>query len=93
MIERKDLLDLAFYKKLPFKGSDHEMRYKIEKVQEGEGDAAETFLQVTTWPGPYSFEATDEELMTKHKESFSEEGLQQIVNYLNEHYKDYHSEA
>lgn len=38
MIERKELLDLAFYEKLPFKGSDKNMRYKIGKVMIGEDE-------------------------------------------------------
>jgi hypothetical protein len=93
MIERKDLLDLAFYEKLPFKGSDHNMRYKVGKIMVGEDEEnQEKCLEVTTWPGPYSFEATDTALMEKHIEAFSEEGLEKIVAYLNSKYSDYNKE-
>lgn len=93
MIERKELLDLAFYEKLPFKGSDKNMRYKIGKVMIGEDEENKVkCLEVITWPGPFSFEATDETLMEKHIESFSEEGLVKIVEYLNSKFQDYNSD-
>lgn len=94
MIIRKDLLDLAFYEKLPFKGSDNNMRYKIGKIMVGEDEEnQEKCLEVTTWPGPFSFEATDVELMEKHIEAFSEDGLNRIVEYLNSKYADYNQES
>ena len=31
MVQRKDLLALNFYKKLPFHGSDGDKRYRVEK--------------------------------------------------------------
>lgn len=86
MLERKDVLDMAFYEKLPFKGSLGELRYKIEKKEsEEEGKR----LVVTLWPGPLCFEATDESLMESHYEDFSEEGMEKIVEYINSKCSDY----
>lgn len=79
MLERIDLLDLSFYKMSPFKGSLGNLRYKIEKKDEDETSK----LLVTTWPGPFNFEKTDDALKEKHTEEFSEEGMQKIVEYLN----------
>ena len=75
MTNRKDLLQLSFYKLSPFFGSDGDTRYKIEK----EGD----HFKLTTWPGPYSFDNTDESLMHYETFEFTDDGLQQIVDYLN----------
>jgi len=58
----------------------------------GEEDAQEKCLEVITWPGPYSYEATDDALYEKHMEPFSEEGLHKIVEYLNAQYSSYNEE-
>lgn len=79
MLERNDLLDLSFYRMSPFKGSIGNLRYKIEKISDDEKDK----LLVTTWPGPFNFEKTDDSLKEKHTEDFSEHGMQEIVSFLN----------
>lgn len=75
MTNRKDLLQLSFYKLSPFFGSDGDTRYKIEKEDD--------HFKLTTWPGPYSFDNTDESLMHYETFEFTDDGLQQIVDYLN----------
>jgi hypothetical protein len=80
MLDRNDLLDLTFYKMSPFKGSLGKLRYKIEKITDDDGTYK---LLVTTWPGPFNFEKTDDSLKEKHTEEFSEEGMQKITDYLN----------
>ncbi len=80
MLDRNDLLDLTFYKMSPFKGSLGKLRYKIEKITDDDGTDK---LLVTTWPGPFNFEKTDDSLKEKHTEEFSEEGMQKITDYLN----------
>ena len=92
MIERKRLLALAFYNKEHFSGSDAErnLRYRVEKVTpKPPEDAPETpvedpYFLATVWPEPYSFEKTADEKKITHRESFSEEGLQAIVDWMNE---------
>lgn len=80
MLERKDILSLEFYKKSPFHGSYKGIRYRIEK---DENQSEEVRLKCTTWPEPYSFEATDEELMEYYYTSFDEKGLEDIVDHIN----------
>ena len=75
MTNRKDLLQLSFYKLSPFFGSDGDTRYKSEKEDD--------HFKLTTWPGPYSFDNTDESLMHYETFEFTDDGLQQIVDYLN----------
>lgn len=82
MLERKEILSLEFYKKSPFHGSYKGIRYRIEKEESKEGDE-EVRLKCTTWPEPYSFEATDEEQMEYYYASFDEEGLEDIVDHIN----------
>ena len=85
MIERKSLLALNFYKSSPFTGSDGNLRYRIEKVQLpiGDGEETETKLQATVWPGPFAFANTDDEKKTTFMAAFSEEGLQEITDWIN----------
>lgn len=82
MIERKRLLSLGYYKKAPsFTGSDKNKCYKIEKfVEEG---AEEPVFKATIWPGPYSFENTDDELKQSKTAPFNEDGLQELVDWMN----------
>ena len=87
MLERKDILSLEFYKKSPFHGSYKGIRYRIEKEEAKEGDKAEVSLKCTTWPEPYGYEATDEELMKYYYTSFDEKGLEDIVDHINNLYE------
>lgn len=85
MIERKSLLALNFYKSSPFTGSDGNLRYRIEKVElpiEGSEDT-ETKLQATVWPGPFAFANTADEKKTTYVAAFSEDGLQDITDWIN----------
>ena len=81
MIQKKDLLAFDFYKKEKFTGSFCGMRYLIEK--EEEGDAGQ--FAVYTWPGPYSFGATQKK-KDKQVFPFAEESLDKIADYLNQMY-------
>ncbi|WP_458457925.1 GNAT family acetyltransferase [Pseudobutyrivibrio sp.] len=82
MIERKRLLSIGYYKKAPsFTGSDKNKCYKIEKfVEEG---AEEPVFKATIWPGPYSFENTDDELKQSKTAPFNEDGLLELVDWMN----------
>ena len=81
MIDRKRLLSLGYYKKAPsFTGSDQNKCYKIEKLSE---EGAEDQFQATLWPGPYSSENTPDDQKQTHTAPFTEEGLQEIVSWLN----------
>lgn len=80
MIERKQVMPVNFLKKENFTGSDRGMRYRMEK---GERDG-EAILVVTVWPEPYGFDATPEEDKISNQFSFSEEGIQKGVEWLNQ---------
>ena len=84
MISRNELLTFNYYKKEKFTGSLHGMRYLIQKESEGEEDAFAVF----TWPGPYNFASTPEEMKKKRKFPFEEASLEQIAGYLNGEYQD-----
>lgn len=59
------------------------MRYRIEK-QSAEG-TEDRFL-VTVFPGPYGFDATPESEKETATFPFSEEGLDQACDFLNQAY-------
>ncbi len=79
MVERNRLLSLSYYEKAPFTGSDKALRYRIEKQENEE----QKQLIVYAWNGPYSFECTPREEMTTHLADFSNDGLDDIADWLN----------
>ncbi len=83
MIERKDVMPVNFLKKEKFTGSYRGMRYRMEKAAKGE---EETVLLVTVWPEPYGYDATPEEEKIHREFPFSEEGIRNGVDWLNEQY-------
>ena len=80
MIQKQDLFNIRFYEKARFHGSCQGLHYRIEKITADE----EKKLKVTTWPGPYNFETTDDSLKQSALFEFSNEGLCDICAYLNE---------
>ncbi len=85
-IERTDLFNIRFYEKTWFHGSFSGMYYRIEKFN----DAPEgTRLRVTTWPGPYNFDHTDDSLKESALFEFSNKGLDDITEYLNTYYREH----
>ncbi|MCI8992127.1 MAG: GNAT family acetyltransferase [Eubacterium sp.] len=84
MIKRNELLTLNFYKKEPFTGSYHGMRYRIEKMEED----GSVFLLAATYPQPFCFTATDNSLKTFEKFDFSEQGLCDAADWLNTQYEN-----
>lgn len=85
MIERKSLLALNFYKSSPFTGSDGNKRYRIEKVScpIPDSEESESKLQATIWPGPFAYASTPDKKKTTYLAAFSEEGLQDITDWIN----------
>lgn len=91
MIKREDLLAFDFYKKRPFKGSDNGIRYMITKhvyeipaEEEGAEPTKNTVLKAYIWPEPFCFEATEDEKKTDKDFEFSEDGLVEAMNWINE---------
>ncbi len=83
MINRNRLLSLGYYKKAPsFTGSDQEKCYKIERIHPE--DSEEDLFQASLWRGPFSSENTPDEQKILHTAPFTEEGLQDLVDWMNE---------
>ena len=78
-ITREMLFPLAFYKKTKFNGSKGKINYRIEKITEED----ENKFLLSVWEGPECYDVTKAE--KKHfKYSFSDEGMEEIVKFLNE---------
>lgn len=88
MITRKDLLDLTYYEKGIFTGSDGNMRYRIEKDKDGD----DKIFKTSAWPGPYAYPQTDPDRITVKTFPFTEEGIQSVTDWLNEICPDYQKE-
>lgn len=76
---------LNFYKKEPLTGSLSGMRYRISLTGEEENRE----LSVVLYPDEVCFEKTDESKKQYYSFPFSEEGLQQITDFLNEKAETY----
>lgn len=103
-IEVTDLFNINFYKTDPFFGSFKGMNYRIIKyAPEPDSDAQDDsvkhkpneltlYLRVTHWPGPYIYDATPDEEKNSKDFPFSNEGLAQATDYLNQVWEEtYHS--
>ncbi|MDE6622648.1 MAG: hypothetical protein K2K74_19580 [Lachnospiraceae bacterium] len=80
MLSREDFLSLNFVKKEDFTGSHKGMRFMLhqETVEE------EKKLKVYIWSEPFGFEATPDEEKIAELFEFSEEGLAQAIDWMNE---------
>ena len=82
MIDRGRLLSLGYYKKAPsFTGSDGNKCYKIERFREDDSD--EDQFKASIWPGPFSSENTPDEKKQVRLAPFTEEGLVELVEWMN----------
>lgn len=84
MIQPQDLFNIRFYAKEKFHGSYKGMHYRIEKLEEDDTKK----LRVTTWPGPYNFDTTDDALKERCLFEFSNEGLKHACDHLNKTYNE-----
>lgn len=89
-IKRMDIFNIKFYEKTWFHGSFLGMHYRIEGVKEENGEQK---LRVTTWPGPYNFDHTDDSLKESALFDFSNEGLDVVTKYLNQYHKEHYYES
>ena len=83
MIDRSRLLSLGYYKKAAsFTGSDGVKCYKIERFRQEDSEVDQ--FKGTIWIGPFSSENTPEEKKQSKLTEFTEEGLQELVAWMNE---------
>lgn len=80
MIYLDKCMGVNLLKKEAFTGSYKGMRYRIVKREEE--------LEVYIWPQPYNYENTDDEAKQVKQFSFSEEGVHEAVDWLNERYEE-----
>ncbi|MFR1832935.1 MAG: hypothetical protein ACLSX5_07240 [Lachnospiraceae bacterium] len=92
MLDRSEFMPIAYLKKAKFTGSFKGMRFRMEmasrQVESGEESREETGLLTSSWPEPYSFDATKPEFIRQEWFSFDEEGIKQGVHWLNEVYEE-----
>jgi len=79
MLTRDDVLSLGYLKKAIFRGSYRGMRFQMQKASREE----ETILLVYAWPEPFTFDKTDDELKVSQEFPFTNDGLEQSIDWLN----------
>ncbi len=80
MLVKEKFVPLQFFKKEAYTGSRKGMRYRVAK--------AEDSLEAVVYPGPYCYEATEEEKKTKAVFPFSDEGLGLAIDWINGQYEE-----
>lgn len=83
MLTRADFLSLNFVKKEDFAGSHKGIRFMLH--QENVED--ENKLKVYLWSEPFGFEATPDEEKISELFEFSEDGLADAIEWMNEKYE------
>lgn len=83
MIQRSDILSIPYLKKSAFTGSCQGMRYRLEKVVVEEAEV----LRAVIWEGPYCYDISKEEDRESNEFPFSEEGICQAAEWLNERWQ------
>lgn len=87
MIDSKDLFSYSYYTYgEPFTGSHDGMRYRLSVITVTKEEAETKLFEAAAWPEPYSESATDPGLIRKETFSFTEEGKEEAVSWLNEMY-------
>ena len=75
-------ISINYIKKAPYFGSFEGISFAFVKKDE---DTLEAYL----YQGPYNFDTTPEEKKLKAEFKFSNEGYEQAIAWMNEHFRDY----
>lgn len=78
MIEKENFVPIQFFEKESYTGSKNGLRYRVSKKDEQ--------FEAAVYPGPYCYEITAEELKRKEMFPFTEEGLTQVIDWINGQY-------
>lgn len=81
---RKDLFTLSYYKAQPYTASSNGTRLRLTKEFKEDGEEKIPYFKLCLWPEPFAFHKTPEEKKTYFEFEFSEEGILEIINFLNE---------
>lgn len=84
MLTYDEALNLNYYKKTTFTGWMNPLRFLIKREENEENGA---YFHAWVWPGPYIFDQTDDSLKIDHTAPFTDEGKEQIVDWINEQYE------
>lgn len=82
MIDREKFHVFNYIKKEEYCASMDGMRYMLKKAQRQE----ETVLEAVIWPEPYCYARTPEEKKRRREFAFSERGVEEAADWLNEQY-------
>lgn len=83
MIDKDRFHVLNYVKKEEYTGSMDGMRYMLKKKTVGE----EARLEVIIWPEPLGYARTPEKKKQRMEFEFSNAGLEQAVDWMNEQYE------
>lgn len=83
MLTRGDFLSLNFVKKEDFTGSHKGMRFMLHQETVDE----EKKLKVYLWSEPFGFDATPDDEKISELFEFSEDGLSNAIEWMNEKYE------
>jgi len=90
MLRKGDLLNIGYYDYGQyFTGSLDGLRFRLgrdplEKVNFTPKDKrGEAKLKLTVWPEPFSFDHTDDDKKKDHYFDYSNEGIENIIEFLN----------
>lgn len=84
MIEREKFHVLNYVKKEEYCGSMGGMRYMLKKKE----DQDVVRLEVIIWPEPFCYAKTEEKKKQRKEFAFTEEGVLQAADWLNEQYRE-----
>ena len=87
MIGENDILSFNYLKKQAFYGSHAGMRYCLRRAERGEDDQKKTVLEAVVWPEPLNLAHTAPELIEQEDFSFSTEGREDAIAWLNGRYE------
>lgn len=83
MIDKEHFMPLGYFKKTNYTGSMSGLRFQLGKQETEDG---ETVLRALIWPGPMALAATDPEKTYYRDFAFSQEGIGEAADWLNEEY-------
>ena len=83
MIDKDNFHVFNYIKKEEYTASMSGMRYMLRKKETEDG----TVLEVVIWPEPYCYAKTEEAKMQLMDFTFSQEGVMEAADWLNEQYE------
>jgi len=83
-ITRFDLLPLSFLKMSPYTGSKRCVRYRMEKIEDGQEEKT-VLLRVSAWTSPLAYDKTPETDITVSDFSFDDGGIDKCLLFLNQY--------